>query len=86
MAIAIYTKYLNPTDTKAARIKASARYENAIVSVIVPYAHESSEPHLYAAIALRDKYWPAQRLYDVGYTLDGKGNIYSINPDTILGA
>lgn len=86
MAIAIYTKYLKSTDTKGARIKASARNNNSIVSVTVPYAHESSEPHLYAAIALRDKYWPTQRLYDVGYTLDGKGNIYSINPDTILGA
>lgn len=58
---AIQTRYLNPTNTKGARIKAWA----AAGSVVISYPHELSGQacHRVAAQALADKFgWKSQYL------------------------
>lgn len=81
MPIAIHTKYLGPTDKTDARIRATAwRGNGSRSTVIVPYDHGASDAHAVAARALRDKHFPGEPLMLAGATLDGKGDIYTINP------
>jgi hypothetical protein len=81
MPVAIHTKYLGPTDKTDARVRATAwRGNGSRSTVIVPFDHAASDAHAVAARALRDKYFPGEPLMLAGSTLDGKGNIYAINP------
>lgn len=66
---AIRTKYIGPTDTKGARIKATAQAG----SVTIPYPHEMSGMHCHAAAAaaLIDKLDFPRGEYDGGQLPDG---------------
>lgn len=79
MAIAIHTKYISATNTKPARIRASARGGDMVVKMMVTYDHEG-DAHLTAAKAMRDLYWPGQELMLAGCTLDGAGDVYTVFP------
>lgn len=81
--IAIHTKYLNPTNTKGARIKAQAWYGYSLKSVIVPYDH-AGDAHEVAAEALRQRYKLGKSIRLVGSTIDGNGNVYSVEYSSIL--
>lgn len=77
--IAIHTKYLGPTDTRGARIKASVyRSKDVTFSVTVGYDHGADDPFEVAAQALADKHWPGKVARYVGSTLDGNGNVYTL--------
>ena len=77
--IAIHTKYLGPTDTRGARIKASVyRSKDVTFSVTVGYDHSADDPFELAARALAAKHWPGKVARYVGATLDGNGNVYTL--------
>ena len=77
--IAIHTKYLCPTDTLGARIKASVyRSRDVTFSVTVGYDHAADDAYLIGAQALADKHWPGKVARYVGATLDGNGNVYTL--------
>lgn len=77
--IAIHTKYLGPTDTRGSRIKASVfRSRDVTWSVTVGYDHAADDPFLAGAQALADKHWPGRVARYVGATLDGNGNVYTL--------
>lgn len=67
---AIVTKYIGPTNTKGARVKASDMDGN---SVIVSYDHASINPHRHAATALCEKMGWTGKLAEGGM---GSGNVY----------
>lgn len=80
MPIAIHTKFLGPTNTRGARIKASVRAPGGrIESVIVSYDYDS-KGHEKAANALRARHWPAHPMHLAGETLDGRGYVFTIAP------
>lgn len=77
--IAIHTKFLGPTDSKGSRIKASVyRSRGVIWSVTVGYDHGADDPFSIGAQALADKHWPGKIARYVGATLDGNGNVYTL--------
>ncbi len=90
MGIAIHTKYIGPTNTKGARIKASCvrGRENLSVFVSFDYALGCEERHAKAVFALLAKFAPElakdHKLYCCGSTMDNLGYVFSINP-TIVG-
>ena len=58
--IAICTKYLSPTNTRGARIKAYAG-EDSTLSVTIPYPHTSNfgvDAHFVAVVEWNDRYAP----------------------------
>ncbi len=68
---AITTKYLGPTDTRGARIKARCQAG----SVTVPFEYGATDPHDVAALALLVKLdWHGQ--WVGGGLPDGTGNAY----------
>ena len=74
---AISTKYIGPTNTKGARIKAYAEGGN---SVTISYPHELSteKAHLEAALCLRDKMnWNDSGKLIGGGTADGYVFVFS---------
>lgn len=59
--ISIQTKYLRPTNSKGARIKAfrtDKHPDGHTESVTVCFDHGARDPHDTAAIAWFEKYWP----------------------------
>ncbi len=86
MTLAIHTRYLPATDTRGARIIATARRVNRITRAAIPYPHELSGVDCYAQAAktlmesklgfTRD--WPDTSLRYCGETLDGKGYVFSV--------
>lgn len=83
MPIAIHTKFLGPTDTRGARVKASVRRpDGSIESVTTPYSYEGDE-HAKAADVLRQRYWPDMPMYLAGQTLDGRGNVFTVTPQEV---
>jgi len=86
MPIAIHTKYLGPTVTKGARIKATCTRDHAckwIVTVGFDYAAVSEARHAQAAQALLAKYAPelqAETLWCCGNTLDDRGYVFAVYP------
>ena len=75
--IAVHTKYIGPTNTKGARIKAQAWYGLTLKSVIVPYDYEG-DAHEVAAEELIRFHNLGTSVRCVGTTLDCKGNVYSV--------
>ena len=77
--IAIHTKYLGPTNARGARIRASvSRAPGVIWSVTVGYDHAADDAFSIGAQALADKHWPGKTIRYVGATLDGNGNVYTM--------
>ena len=77
--IAIHTKYLSPTNTRGARVKASVyRSRDVTFSVTVGYDHAADDPFELAAQALAEKHWPGKNVRYVGATLDGNGNVFTL--------
>ena len=79
MPVAIFTKYLGPTDKRGARIKASVyREKDVIWSLTVSYDHSAEDAHTVGAQAFINKYWPGHRAIYVGASLDG-GAVFSMD-------
>lgn len=77
--LAIFTRYLGPTDTKGSRIKATARG----LSVTIPLNHalDLTERHEKAAWALMVKHgWNDRDVALAGETPDGKGYVFVTVP------
>lgn len=80
MPRAIHTRYIPQTDTKGAKVKATVRIAHDLtVSVTIPYSWSGRE-HQEAAEALRDRHYPGASLMLVGQALDGRGDVYAIDP------
>ena len=80
MPISIHTKFLGPTNTRGARIKASTRRpDGRIESVTLSYDYDGDE-HEAAANALRARHWPDLPMFQAGETLDGRGYVFTIAP------
>jgi hypothetical protein len=70
---AISTKFLGPTNTRGARVKASAQAGS--VTVLWDHALNVDDNHTVAARALAEKYgW--QGAWIAGGAADGTGNVY----------
>lgn len=83
MPIAIHTKFLGPTNTRGARIKASTRAPGGrIESITLAYDYDG-DGHEAAANELRARHWPAHPMHLAGETLDGRGYVYSIAPQEV---
>lgn len=80
MPIAIHTKALPATDTLPGRIKAIAVRGRTTVSMVSNRGSFDDDDHQAAARALADKYWPNSVLLRAGVTLDGRGDVFTINP------
>ena len=80
MPIAIHTKALPATDTLPGRIKAAASRGRTMVSIVVGRGAFDDDDHRAAAQALADKYWPGSNILRAGLTLDGRGDVYTIDP------
>lgn len=77
--IAIFTRYLGPTNTKGSRVKAT----RGGLSVTIPldYASDLVERHKKAAWALMVKYgWNDRDVALAGETPDGKGYVFVAVP------
>ena len=82
--IAIHTKYIAPSSTKGARIKA---YTNSRFSAVVSYPYEKSTEvaHYEAVKALAEKYnlsWSIDAMC-FGDSADGKGYTFCFNQSKI---
>jgi len=82
--IAIHTKYIAPTNTKGARIKA---YTHSRFSAVVSYPYATSSPmaHYEAVKALVKKYnlsWSIDAMC-FGVSADGKGYTFCFNQSKI---
>lgn len=82
MPIAIHTKFLSPTNTRGARVKATAHALGRIESVTIQYDYEGDE-HAKAADVLRRRHWPDLPMLLAGATLDGRGYVFAIAPQEI---
>jgi hypothetical protein len=73
---AIITKYLPPTNTKGARIKATA---HKLPSITIPYPYDLSGEHVHRAAAekLANTYWSNPVLI-AGLMPDGTGYAFTI--------
>ena len=60
---AITTKYVGPTDTKGARIKATTSESGDSVTVNYDHARNTDENHLFAANKLKEKLMWRGRMY-----------------------
>lgn len=94
MAIAIHTKYIGPTNTRGARIKATCTIDTNtkwIASVGFEYGADSETRHALAAKALHalvakallTKFAPGlqeEKLWCCGNTLDNLGYVFSVYP------
>lgn len=80
MPIAIHTKALPATNTLPGRIKATASRGRTMVSIVVGRGSFDDDDHRAAAQALADKYWPGSNILRAGLTLDGRGDVYTIDP------
>jgi hypothetical protein len=76
--VAIITKYLPPTYTKGARIKASANKNSITISY--DYAKSGDDPHVEAALALCKKMGWADHELIAGGT--DTGCVFVIKPKT----
>ena len=89
MPIAIHTKYIGPSNTKGARIKATIRRDKKTRwSVTVPFDHslDCEQRHAHAAFTLIGKYLPStlyETLYLAGSTLDNAGYVFTVCPHII---
>lgn len=87
MAIAIHTKYVGPTNTRGARIKATCTIDNNTkwtASVGFEYGADSETRHALAAKALLVKHAPDlhdKQLWVCGNTLDNLGYVFSVYPN-----
>ena len=89
MAIAIFTRYHGPTDTRGARISATCRRDNQTtwkVSIGFDHALDCESRHALAAQALIDKHMapvsPGMlRLMLCGNTSDNRGYAFAVNPE-----
>ena len=87
MSIAIHTKYIGATNTKGARIKATAPRGGDKWSIYIPfeYGADSETRHANAARALLTKYAPGlltETLWLCGSTIDQFGYVFSIYPQS----
>ena len=86
MSFAIHTKYISPTNTKGARIKATCvRDRNCKWSVSVSFDHalDQEARHAEAVKALIAKHVPnlkGEKLWCCGSTLDNLGFVFSVYP------
>jgi len=79
----ITTKYLQPTDTKGGRIKASISYGNDSLTIAYDHSLDCEQAHAKAAMLLADKLdWKGE--YAAGgnesgyvFALIGHANVYS---------
>lgn len=89
MPIAIHTKYIGPSNTKGARVKATIRRDNKTLwAVIVPFDHalNCEERHALAARALLRKHAPAlleESISCAGSTLDNLGYVFTVYPQIV---
>ena len=89
MSIAIHTKYIGPTNTRGARIKATCvrdRDSKWTASVSFEYAADSETRHSLAAKALLAKFAPGlqkETLWCCGNTLDKLGYVFAIYPEAV---
>lgn len=87
MAIAIHTKYVGPTNTRGARIKAICTIDTNTkwtASVGFEYGVDSETRHALAAKALLTKFAPGlqeEKLWCCGNTLDNLGYVFSVYPN-----
>ena len=92
MSLAIHTKYIGPSNTRGARIKATCTRDKdskwtAIVSF--EYGSDSQTRHSLAAQALLVKYAPqlqSEQLWCCGNTLDNLGYVFSVYPEAHVNA
>lgn len=75
MPVAIETRYIQATDTKPARVKASANARGLSLTVSFDY---TGREHETAAKRFRDKFFPGEPLLFCGSTRDERGDIYCI--------
>jgi hypothetical protein len=89
MSLAIHTKYIGPTNTRGARIKATCiRDKDSKWTAIVSfeYAADSETRHSLAAKALLAKFAPGlqeETLWCCGNTLDNLGYVFAIYPEAV---
>ena len=89
MSIAIHTKYIGPTNTRGARIKATCvrdKDSKWTASVSFEYAADSETRHSLAAKALLAKFalgLQEETLWCCGNTLDNLGYVFAIYPEAI---
>lgn len=87
MPLAIHTKYVGPTNTRGARIKATCTIDHNTkwtASVAFEYGADSENRHALAAKALLVKYAPDlhdKQLWVCGNTLDNLGYVFSVYPN-----
>lgn len=89
MSIAIHTKYIGPTNTKGARIKAMIRRDSKTLwtaTVSFDYSLDSQARHALAAKALLQSQAPAlldEEMSCAGSTLDNLGYVFTICPEIV---
>ena len=89
MSLAIHTKYIGPTNTRGARIKATCiRDKDSKWTAIVSfeYSADSETRHSLAAKALLAKFAPGlqeETLWCCGNTLDNLGYVFAIYPEAV---
>ena len=89
MSLAIHTKYIGPTNTRGARIKATCTIDKKTkwtVSISFDYAVDSETRHGLAAKALLAKFAPGlqeETLWCCGNTLDNLGYVFAIYPEAV---
>lgn len=89
MPIAIHTKYIGPSNTKGARIKATIRRDSKTAwTATVPFDHalNCEARHALAARAVLQKHSPAlleESISCAGSTLDNLGYVFTVYPQII---
>jgi len=83
--IAIHTRYIGPTNTRGARIKAVCVRADCTWTATIAFRYEwaNATRHAAAVQALFAKYDPGlqeESLWCCGNTLDNRGYVFCINP------
>jgi hypothetical protein len=87
MPLAIHTKYIGPSNTRGARIKATCTIDHNTkwtATVSFEYGADSETRHALAAKALLVKHAPqlhTETLYCCGNTLDNLGYVFAVYPE-----
>ena len=89
MALAIHTKYIGPTDTRQARIKATVcrgwgNQNKCSATINFDWSVGTETAHRLAAVALLKKHFPdsfgSGGMFCCGNTLDNRGFVFTVIP------
>jgi len=86
--MAIHTRYLGPTNTKGARIRATCVRADCTWTVTIALRHDRANAtrHADAVQAMFSKYAPElqeESIWCCGNTLDNRGYVFAVYPQTL---